>query len=462
MTKTIPILPQNQTFAKIHAPHELHYEAICIFMATGFFLDDDTYWRDLVCLKSAHEHTFDSNGFLLNSKPWFQWHYTPRDLSFETILEEYIELLTQITKSQIGDSKVILPISGGLDSRSQSLILKQLGNPVQSYSYSFKNGYPEHKIARQVAKTCGFKFQAFEIEASYLWNCIDELAQINGCYSEFTHPRQMAILPNLKNMEGVIYLGHWGDVLFDRGVPEGILPGDEIALLFKKMVKQDGFQLAEKLWEHWNLEGNFKDYFISRLEQALSVFKIDNLSAKIRAFKTSQWAHRWTTTNLSVFEEAHNISLPYYDNRMCEFVCTVSENFLADRKLQLAHLKQDSSLSSITWQAARPFNLNNYDKNRMPYNLPYRISNKLKREIQSVLGKSYIQRNFELQFLGNGNENHLKSYLFNDSFLELIPLNIIEEFYSKFKQDDYVYYSHSVSMLLTLSLWHKHFYTKET
>ena len=163
-----------------------------------YFLDDDTYWKDLVCLKPAHEHTIDSNGYLVGSKKWFEWHYSPRDISFNAALEEYIALFTKITQDHIGDSNVILPISGGLDSRSQALILKELGNPVQSYSYSFKHGYPEHKIARQVANACNFDFQAYEIQESYLWACIDELAQINGCYSEFTHPRQMAIVDDLK------------------------------------------------------------------------------------------------------------------------------------------------------------------------------------------------------------------------------------------------------------------------
>lgn len=462
MTKTVSILPKNQSFAKIHAPHELHYEAICLFLATGFFLDTDTFWKDEVCLKPGHEHTFDSNGYLIHSKPWFEWHYTPRDLTFNAALDEYVALLKEIFKDHLGDSKVILPISGGLDSRSQALVLRDLGNPVQSYSYAFKNGYPEHKIAKQVAQVCGFNFKAFEIQPSYLWECIDALALMNGCYSEFTHPRQMAILKDLKRMDGIISLGHWGDVLFDRGVPEGTKKGSEIELLKKKMVKKDGFQLAEKLWMHWQLEGTFKDYFESRLERALSAIKIDNLSARIRAFKTSQWAHRWTTTNLSVFESAHPISLPYYDNRMCEFICTVPEVFLADRKLQLAHLKREPKLAAITWQANKPFNLNNFEKNRTPFNLPYRITSKLKREVQSMMGKPFIQRNFELQFLGEKNDANLRGFLFNNSFNNLVPKNITEAFYNNFKNNDYVAYSHSVSMLLTLSLWDKHFFSKKS
>ncbi|WP_452227719.1 asparagine synthase-related protein [Lacinutrix sp. MEBiC02404] len=453
-----PILPTKQTFTKLDAPHELHKEAICIYAATGFFMDGDTYFKDEVCLLPAHEHSLDAEGVLVKSEPWFHWHYSPREISFDQALEEYIALLTTITKEQVGDGPVILPISGGLDSRSQALIFKGLTNKVQAYSYSFPGGFPEHKISEKIAKVCGFEFDAYTIPKGYLWDSIDDLAHINGCFSEFTHARQMAVLPELKQKKGVFSLGHWGDVLFDRGAPEDIKEEDVIPLLLKKMLKPGGLEFAEALWKSWGLAGTFKPYFISRIENGLSKIKIDNISARVRAFKTSQWAHRWTTTNLSVFAEAHPITLPYYDDRMMQFICTIPEEYLADRRLQIAHLQQDNALANITWQEQKPFHLNNYQYNKTPYNLPYRILNKLKREFQAALGNPYIQRNFELQFYGEANDKKLQDRIFDTSFLEFIPKEVVTEFYDKFKNVNPVYYSTPVSMLLTFSLWKKHFY----
>ena len=459
MTITNAILPKKQIIVKkANAPHEVDYKAICIFAATGFFLDDDTYFKDEVCLSPGHKHFFDENDSLVESKPWFKWHYTPRDITFEQALDEYVDLLTTITKEQVGDQSVILPLSGGLDSRSQALVFKDLKNPIHAYSYSFPGGYPEHKISKQIADVCGFSFEAFKIPKGYLWDSIDALAQLNGCYSEFTHARQMAVLDELKQMQGVFSLGHWGDVLFDSGAPEGTQEKEVMPLLLKKMLKPGGLEFAESLWKAWNLEGTFKPYLISRIENALSKIKIDNISARVRAFKTSQWAHRWTTTNLCIFESAHPISLPYYDDRMIEFICTIPEAYLADRRLQIAHLKQNKALSNITWHEQKPFSINSYHYNKSPYNLPYRVFNKLKREFNAAIGNPYIQRNFELQFLGSENDSQLKKYLFDASFLEFIPKEVVADFYNKFKNVDTVYYSTPTSMLLTLSLWHKHFY----
>jgi hypothetical protein len=455
------ILPSKQEFARLKEEHQLNLEAICVFVATGFFLGEDTYWKDQVCLTPGNNHIIDSDGFLEQSSPSFHWHYSPREVSFATVLDEYIHLLTDITKEQIGDSPVILPLSGGLDSRSQALILKDLKNPVHSFSYSFQQGYPEHHIAQKIAKVCSFDFEFFKIPSGYLWNCIDELAEINGCYSEFTNPRQMAVLPELRKMRGVISLGHWGDVLFDRGAPEGSQEKDILPLLFKKMVKPKGIKLAEQLWKAWDLHGDFTDYLKTRIESGLSKIDIDNVSARVRAFKTTHWAHRWTTTNLSIFANAHPITLPYYDDRMCKFICTVPEEFLADRRLQIAHLKNNKSLSNITWHAQKPFNINNYAYNKTPFNTPYRVLNKLQREKKSLLNKPFIQRNWELQFVGDDNDRQLKNRLFSKSFNEWIPKSIVETIYKEFRGLDPVHYAHPLSMLLTLSLWQQHFYTSQ-
>ncbi|MFD1014611.1 asparagine synthase-related protein [Winogradskyella rapida] len=441
-------------------PHELNLEAICIYAATGFFMDGDTYYKDEICLAPGHRHTLDADGYLIDSTPWFEWHYTPRDLTFEAALKEYVDLLTTITKDQVGDSPVILPLSGGLDSRSQALVFKDLPNRVSAYSYYFPGGYPEHKISKQIADVCGFDFEAYSISKGYLWGCIDDLAQLNGCFSEFTHARQMAVLPELKQKTGVFSLGHWGDVLFDRGAPDGVAEQDVIPLLLKKMLKPGGLEFAEALWQAWGLDGTFKSYLVSRIEAGLAKIPIKNISARIRAFKTSQWAHRWTTTNLQVFAEANPITLPYYDDRMLQFICTVPEAYLADRRLQIAHLQQNQAIAEITWHQQKPFHLNNYQYNKVPYNLPYRILNKLQRELKAAVGKPYIQRNFELQFYGEANDAQLKERLFDDSFLAFIPKEVVAAFYDKFKNVDAVYYSTPVSMLLTFSLWKKHFYTK--
>jgi hypothetical protein len=450
-----PIIPSQQTFVKIKGePEALDHKAICLFAATGFFWDDSTYWKHKKVLRPGTINEIDNNGYLVSSKPWFKWYYKPRTQSFEVSLQNYQELFEQIIEEQIGDQQAILPLSGGLDSRSQAVALKKLGKKVSSYSYSFQGGYKEHKISQQIAKACDFEFQAFEIPPNYLWDKIDELAEINQCYSEFTHPRQMGVMDELKKMEGLFSLGHWGDVLFDKGGDEGIQDQDLVDYIHKKVIKKGGMELAQSLWKSWGLEGDFKTYLEETTQTLLNRIEIQNTSAKVRAFKSMYWAPRWTSINLSVFAAAHPITLPYYDDRMCELICQLPEAHLADRKLQIDYIKQNNpQVAKIMWQDQKPFNLTNFQKNKVPYNLPYRVVDKLKREVQAKLGKKFIQRNWELQFLGQENERQLESHLFDSNFKDFVDPSVVKDLYTRFKIQDQVFYSHPLSMLLTLSVW---------
>lgn len=431
-------------------------KAICIFAATGFFLGSDTYWKDLKVLPPASINTIDENGFWVDSQPWFEWYYEPRQISFETALEEFTELFELIIAEQATDQPVILPLSGGLDSRTQAIAVSKLKNPIISYSYSFQDGFSEVGIAKKIAKVYDFPFHEFKIKPSYLWPKLDELVEINLGYSEFTHPRQMAVLEELKKFKGVFSLGHWGDVLFDRGAPENITEEQILPQLKKITVKKGGMELAAALWDHWDLDGDFDKYLECRMQEMLDKIKIDNISAKLRAFRSITWAPRWTSVNLSIFEKANPIKLPYYDERMCKFICTVPEEYLADRKLQIEYIKQQSpALAKIIWQAQKPYNLYNFHNNKSPNNLPYLITNKLQHELKAKMGKPYVQRNWELQFLGMENDEKLQEHLFGENMHPFFSKELLARFYNNFRAVDAVIYAHPLSMLLTLAVWWK-------
>src|SRR5690606_7110594 len=221
-------------------------------------------------------NTIDEQGFWVDSKPWFRWHYKPRDISFEQAVAEFTELFHTICAEQAGNRTALLPLSGGLDSRTQAVAYSQLKNPVKSYSYSFQNGYKEGAIAQKIAKTLDFPFQDLIIPPGYLWNKIDKLAELIGCYTEFTHPRQMAVIDYFRTLDGVFSLGHWGDVLFDSPAPKDLTEAGAEAWLLKKIVVKGGQELAEALWKNWGLEGEFIPYLKARIKELWDSIPIEN------------------------------------------------------------------------------------------------------------------------------------------------------------------------------------------
>lgn len=433
----------------------LDKEAICVFSAIGFFLDDDTYYSAQRALRPATAYSLDAYGKPSgNGTAWFKWHYSPRQISLQQAVDEFAHLFETIIHDQVGNRKAILPLSGGLDSRTQAAGLKHLKKAVHAYGYTFEGGHDETEYGKRIAQACDFPFEDWKVPSGYLWKCIEQLAHLNGCYSEFTHPRQMAFTDRYAALGEVFSLGHWGDVLFDdMGVADDLPVEKQVEVVLKKIVKKGGMELASALWQAWGLEGDFREYLTERVRKLLLDIDIPNsANARIRAFKSLYWAPRWTAVNLSVFESVRPVTVPYFDNRMCEFVCTVPEKYLAKRQIQIEYLKRSApDLARIPWQEHRPFNLYNYQWDKAPYNWPYRAKSKLKLMISP--GK-VIERNWELQFLGEENEQHIRKYLFNNPrFLAWIPKKLTELFYQNFIGVDSIRYSHPVSILLTLSLF---------
>jgi hypothetical protein len=75
MQITIPIIPQKLTFAKVEAESELDFQAICVFVAIGFFLDTDTYWKNKKALRPASHNKIDSHGCVIQSQSWSEIYF---------------------------------------------------------------------------------------------------------------------------------------------------------------------------------------------------------------------------------------------------------------------------------------------------------------------------------------------------------------------------------------------------
>lgn len=455
-TITTPIIPSVVQYYTLPGEVALDFKAICCFAAIGFFLENETFFANKRALKPATTYRFDDGGQLVSEQKFFSWQYNPRDISFKQALSEFTDLFETIVNSQTSGQRVILPISGGLDSRTLAVAL-QKSKQVYSYSYQFKGGVNENRIGRAVAKACGFPFEGYEIEPGYLWKVIELVAQLNGCYADFINPRQIAVVKQLKERGNLFLLGHWGDVLFDSmGVNSKFSTDELVEVVKQKLIKRGGLELASELWRVWDLNGSFDEYLHAKISSLLAQIPIDDGNAKVRAFKSMHWAPRWTSTNLVFFQDVHPIAVPYYHDEMCRWICTVPEQYLVGRQLQIEYIKlRSQEVASVPWQSYYPCNLYNYKEFGSLKFIPSRAWNRGVRLFQKMIAhKETITRNWEIQFLGKSNDNHLKEYIFDKKFNEFIPVSIARGVYDKFQKEN-LQNAHPVSMLLTLSLFNK-------
>ena len=461
----IPIIPVDQIFYSTSTREliqwkdtrdlEIDYQAIAIFCALGFMLDDDTYYKDIKTCKPSTKYDINNNIIKKVKKNW-QWHYTPREITFLEIQDEFSSLLEKLVENKIENKRILLPISGGIDSRTLFASVKNRSELILS-SYEFQDGFSESETGRRLSEHFNIPFYSQKIKKGYLWNKLDKLHQSNHCFTDFTHPRQIDAIDQWKGLGDVILLGHWGDVLFDKQTDsDDISYEEQLIQLKRKFFKPGGVELADNLWKYWGLEGSFESYITDKLEKLYREIDIEHPSARIRAFKSLYWAPRWTSINLSIFSRVGEMVLPYYSGEMCKFICTIPERFLKGRKIQIKYIKKNCpEAAQIPWQKYYPLNLYQYQWFNHPVYYPVRAIRKVKRLLQEYLFKSHdlVTRNWELQFLGENNLFQLKNNLMKRSkYNKLIPKKIIRDYLEKFEVDP-VKYAHPVSMLLTLAIF---------
>ena len=416
----------------------------------------ETYSKKIKVCKPAVEYQLNNDEVIIKEKNVWKWNYEPVERSFGDVLCEFTELFERIIHESTFEKSILLPISGGLDSRTLIVPISNRKNLTLA-SYEFENGILETWYGKQFAEHYNIPFFTQKIPKGYLWDTINKTAEQNECFSDFLHPRQVAALNNWKGLGDTILLGHWGDVLFDSHVESDNYSLDEqVNLLQKKILHNGGVELACDLWNHWGLEGSFTSYIMERLDFLYRGIQIEHPSARIRAFKSLYWAPRWTSVNLLLFSSIGRPIVPYYHDDMCKFICTVPERLLKGRKIQIEYIKKNLPFAAtISWQKYHPLNLNNYKRFNNPLYFPVRVIRKLNRltRIQLFNQHKLNIRNWELQFSGIKNLTQLNKQLIDNKNLEgFIPKSIIANYMNKFQKNP-VKYAHPVSMLLTLALF---------
>lgn len=443
-----PVIPVKQQFYGVEDSWD--YPAIAFFLAVGFFPSDATYFKGLKVMKPASGYRVNDHGGAEFVSTNFKWHYSPKETTLKGAADNFASLFEGIIDKGTHDKQLILPLSGGLDSRSLAAALLATGKTAHSYSYRFAQSFDETRFGREIAHLSGFPFDELIIPEGYLWDKRLALGRLNGCYSEFTHARQMAVIDEISNFGRIFLLGHWGDVLFDgSGLPEKLSMDELVRVTRKKIVKEGGLDMAEKFWFHHKLDGTFSQYLDQSIEEMYRSIPIDHAGARLRAFKSMYWAPRWTSVNIGIFASANEICLPYYNDEMCRFICEIPENHLEGRQIQIEYIKQRApELAKIHWQGYAPCNLYNYrDFHRMKY-LPYRLKRKISHMLRS---KKVVTRNWEIQFAGKRNHAQLASVLAHNRNDELLPAHLTNEIVNGFYHHNSRQYSHQLSMLLTLA-----------
>lgn len=448
---------------------ELDWEAIAGFFSFGFFPQDRTYFKDVKILKPASHYVFDEYGKLLKSERYWSWRHNPDPKrSYDETVEEFAGIFHRVIKDQTKEGRIALPISGGLDSRSTVAAVINLArgraqgivsdrNRFWAYSYGYSDNSVETQIAGQIAHSTALPFQSFTIKP-YLFDRLDLILSSVGGFQDLTQCRQAAITDEIAGHADRVIAAHWGDVWMDGMLSKkferqsnkwGEQELNEKTL--EKILKSGRGWLVKNICEQ-QLKADPEALLREMVRVELKKFEhIEDRDFRIKAFKTDNWSFRWTCASLRMFQPAAFPRLPFYDNRMADFFCTVPTDFVRERRLQIDYLKHFApNLAQITWQS---YNANLYEYQHFnSWLLPKRTFRKMKRLIS---GKSVIERNWEIQFLNEKGRQGLDHWLIRKGLKvhEFSNSAKIQELLKQFYQKPSPDQGYAVSMLLTFSAW---------
>jgi len=126
------------------------------FMSLGYIPKDNSYYKNIYKLKSAHYLIFD--GKEIEIKRYWNLPTQKIDISYDEVVEESERLIrSSINYRLVSDLEVGSFLSGGVDSSLVSAIMQDLSSkPIKTFTIGFEDGaYNEAGYAKEVAKHIG-------------------------------------------------------------------------------------------------------------------------------------------------------------------------------------------------------------------------------------------------------------------------------------------------------------------
>jgi len=444
--------------AQVASNKQLDVDGLTGFFNFGFFPQDRTHYKDVKVLRPASEYEFDGRGFLVSHKRYWTWDFKPDcGRTFDDTVSELNSIFREVIGDQTETGRVAVPISGGLDSRTiVGALDREASQRVYAYSYGYTDSSVEVSIARQIALSSKLNFQDFTIQP-YLF---DEIQHVTSClegFNDMTQCRQADVIYQIGRKSDYVLGGHLGDLILDDAdllemTPGNLSESDFLYLALKKTVKKGTAWLNENILSDL-IPGRAADIVLRNMmqEEIESLRTIADYDFRLKVFKMEQYCFRFTATGFRMYQPGSFPRLPFYDNRIIDFISTIPSKQLKNRKIQIELLKlYYPDLAKIKWQK--------YDANLYQYQyfntwlLPRRF---LKKAAREALNPKVIQRNWEVQFLNPQGRAGLNQWLLEPGlklhdFVSPAPIKtLLDGFYDHPNGAN----GYTASMLLTLSAW---------
>ncbi len=325
---------------------------------SGFTIGNKTIYKNLFSLKAGELVFFQENNYE------YLHYYKYFGKVVNKTFDEYLENLTEVTLNifkkmlnEIGERQIVVPLSGGHDSRLIASILKHLGaKNVKCYTYGTPNNF-EAKIAQKVAQKLGYEWKFIPLTYNsekkyYSSNEYKKYLEYSETFSSVPFIQSLSSIKYLKDMDWISK-----DAIFINGLSGDFISGGHAKIESKDNNKLSSIHgrkeniLNQLIKKHFSLWGYLKSKKnINTLKETLwheitkACGNLEDENKDHLFYEYSEFIDRqsnYVIKKQKLYEfYGYNWMLPFWDDEFLFFWQKVPLQYKLDQKLYIEMLKK--------------------------------------------------------------------------------------------------------------------------
>ena len=275
------------------------------YIVAGYVTGAETLFDGIKQIRNGEFLAYQKKENLLKTTFYFRflhgnYHKLPENELLEMLDHVFVNAFSRLIESTMKQGKkLVVPLSGGLDSRVIIAMLKRLGvNDVVCISYGGK-GNRESVISKKVAEALGYKWLFLEYTARKWYECYN--SKEADCYKLFAgnlsslpHMQDFLAVRELKDQgklpdNSVFVPGHTADMLSGSHIPRYYL--DNSKKYDSETFVVDSLKLHYNLWK-WPRESELECIFKEKLNSSKTGLEINDNSTCASAVEFFDFGER--------------------------------------------------------------------------------------------------------------------------------------------------------------------------
>ena len=334
------LLSDTAYFLKDKINPRLNEKNAAEFMVAGYVTGEETLFDGIKQIKNGEFLTFQKKDNFLKTSCYFRflhgsYYELPERQLLEVLDHALVNTFSRLIESTLKQGKkLVVPLSGGLDSRIIIAMLKRLGvNDVICISYGRKWNR-QSMISKKVAEALGYdwlfvKYTARKWHECYNSKETDYFQTWAGNLSSLPHMQDFPALRELKSQgklpdNSVFVPGHSGDMLAGSHIPRYYLDNS-------KKYDSETF-LADSLKKHYNLwkwpqESELEHVFKEKINKSAAGLEIDDNDTCANAIEFVDFNERqakFIINSVRAYEFfGYEWRIPFWDAELINFFLKV-------------------------------------------------------------------------------------------------------------------------------------------